>query len=353
MARLRHQAYRDAGNAGAHLGGDPGSIAGVTAEKRAEPKVGGDHAVGHSTLRGIALKIVSVAVFVGMSTCIKAAGTVPAGQIVFFRSFFAIFPIIAFLAFRGKLGTAFTTKRPFNHVARGVVGVGAMGLGFFALTRLPLPEAITLNYAQPLLVVVFSSIFLGEAIRVYRWSAVAVGLVGVLIVSWPELTLLRSGAALGDQEVLGVIAALTAAAISAVAMLLVRNLVQTEKTATIVLWFSSTASVMSLLSLPFGWQALTSGQTALLVAAGFCGGLGQILMTAAYRHAEASVVAPFEYTSMILGVVVGYLVFGDVASLNMLVGGAIVVAAGIFIIWRERQLGLERTRTRKATPPQG
>ncbi|RUX93283.1 DMT family transporter, partial [Mesorhizobium sp. M7D.F.Ca.US.004.01.2.1] len=209
------------------------------------------------------------------------------------------------------------------------------------------------NYAQPLLVVVFSSIFLGEAIRVYRWSAVAVGLVGVLIISWPELTLLSSDEALDDQEVLGVMAALVAAAISAVAMLLVRNLVQSERTATIVLWFSVTASIMSLLSLPFGWQALTPLQAALLVAAGFCGGLGQILMTAAYRHAEASVVAPFEYTSMILGVVVGYLVFGDVATLNMLVGGLIVVAAGIFIIWRERQLGLERTRTRKASLPEG
>ncbi|MER9652623.1 DMT family transporter [Mesorhizobium sp. M0152] len=299
------------------------------------------------------LKIVSVAVFVCMSTCIKAAGTVPAGQIVFFRSFFAIFPIIGFLALKGNLGTAFSTKRPLNHIARGVVGVCAMGLGFFALTRLPLPEAITLNYAQPLLVVVFSSMFLGEAIRVYRWSAVAVGLVGVLIISWPELTLLSSHEALDDQEVLGVVAALVAAAISAVAMLLVRNLVQSERTATIVLWFSVTASAMALLSLPFGWQALTSVQAVLLVAAGFCGGLGQILMTSAYRHAEASVVAPFEYTSMILGVVVGYLVFGDIATLNTLAGGLIVVAAGIFIIWRERQLGLERTRTRKAAPPQG
>lgn len=312
-----------------------------------------DHPGGHNTLTGIMLKIVSVAVFVGMSSCIKAAGTVPAGQIVFFRSFFAIFPIIIFLAFQGKLGTAFSTKRPLNHIARGVVGVCAMGLGFFALTRLPLPEAITLNYAQPLLVVVFSSIFLGEAIRVYRWSAVAVGLVGVLVISWPELTLLSSGAALGDQEVLGVIAALVAAAISAVAMLLVRNLVQSEPTATIVLWFSVTASVLALLSLPFGWQALTPVQAGLLVVSGFCGGVAQILMTAAYRHAEASVVAPFEYTSMILGIAVGYLAFGDVPTVHMLIGGLIVVAAGIFIIWRERQLGLERARTRQATPPQG
>ncbi|RWC35506.1 MAG: DMT family transporter [Mesorhizobium sp.] len=299
------------------------------------------------------LKIVSVAVFVGMSSCIKAAGTLPAGQIVFFRSFFAIFPIVVFLAFQGKLGTAFSTKRPLNHIARGVVGVCAMGLGFFALTRLPLPEAITLNYAQPLLVVVFSSIFLGEAIRVYRWSAVAVGLLGVLVISWPELTLLGSGAALGDQEVLGVIAALVAAAISAVAMLLVRNLVQSEPTATIVLWFSVTASILALLSLPFGWQALTPVQAGLLIAAGFCGGVAQILMTAAYRHAEASVVAPFEYTSMLLGIVVGYLVFGDIPTVQMLIGGLIVVAAGIFIIWRERQLGLERARTRQAAPPQG
>jgi drug/metabolite transporter (DMT)-like permease len=325
----------------------------VTAGPGSPAVAASDHAVGHDTLTGITLKVMSVAVFVGMSTCIKAAGTVPAGQIVFFRSFFAIFPIIAFLAFKGKLATAFTTKRPFNHIARGVVGVCAMGLTFFALTRLPLPEAITLNYAQPLLVVVFSSIFLGEAIRVYRWSAVAVGLVGVLIISWPELTLLSSDEALDDQEVLGVVAALVAAAISAVAMLLVRNLVQSERTATIVLWFSVTASVMSLLSLPFGWQALTPLQVALLITAGFCGGLGQILMTSAYRHAEASVVAPFEYTSMILGVVVGYLVFGDIATINTLAGGLIVVAAGLFIIWRERQLGLERTRTRKAAPPEG
>jgi drug/metabolite transporter (DMT)-like permease len=312
-----------------------------------------DHPGGHNTLTGIMLKIVSVAVFVAMSSCIKAAGTVPAGQIVFFRSFFALFPIVVFLAFQGKLGTAFSTKRPLNHIARGVVGVCAMGLGFFALIRLPLPEAITLNYAQPLLVVVFSSIFLGEAIRVYRWSAVAVGLVGVLVTSWPELTLLGSGAALGDQEVLGVIAALVAAAISAVAMLLVRNLVQSEPTATIVLWFSVTASILALLSLPFGWQALTPVQAGLLIAAGFCGGVAQILMTAAYRHAEASVVAPFEYTSMLLGIVVGYLAFGDVPTIHMLIGGLIVVAAGIFIIWRERQLGLERARTRQATPPQG
>jgi len=304
-------------------------------------------------LTAIALKITSVTVFVAMSSLIKAAGTVPAGQIVFFRSFFAIFPILIFLGFRRELGTAFATRRPLGHVARGVIGVASMGLTFFALTRLPLPDAITLNYAQPLLVVVFSSIFLGEAIRIYRWSAVAVGMIGVVIIAWPELTLLSSGSALGEEEVIGVMAALAGACSSAVAAILVRNLVHSERTATIVLWFSLMASLLSLLSLPFGWQALSLQQHVLLISAGFCGGFGQILMTSAYRHAEVSVVAPFEYVSMVVAIVVGYLAFGDIPTLYMLVGGLIVVGAGLFIILRERQLGLERAGVRKVTATQG
>ncbi|MGB3899847.1 MAG: DMT family transporter [Mesorhizobium sp.] len=304
-------------------------------------------------LTAIALKVMSVTIFVAMSSLIKAAGPLPAGQIVFYRSFFAIFPILFFLGFRHELHTALATKRPFGHVVRGLIGVCAMAFTFFALTRLPLPDAITLNYAQPLLVVVFSSIFLGETVRLYRWSAVVVGLVGVVIISWPELTLLTSGSALDDQEVLGVMAAFGGAGCSAIAAILVRNLVHSERTATIVLWFSLTASVLALLSLPFGWEMLSLTQSLLLIGAGFCGGIAQILMTSAYRHAEVSTVAPFEYTSMILAIVVGYVAFGDVPTLYMLVGGSIVVGAGIFIILRERQLGLERGKARKAVPLQG
>ncbi|WP_274629653.1 DMT family transporter [Arvimicrobium flavum] len=303
-------------------------------------------------LTGIALKVVSVAVFVGMSSFIKASGQVSAGQIVFFRSFFAMIPILAFLSYQRELRSAFATKRPLNHVARGVVGVTSMGLGFFALTRLPLPEAITLNYAQPLLVVVFSALFLGETVRAYRWTAVGVGLVGVLIVSWPKLSLFGAASGMGSEELAGVMAALGAAAVSAVAVLLVRNLVHTERTPTIVLWFSLTASTLALLSIPFGWERISWAQAALLIGAGFCGGIGQILMTEAYRYAEASTVAPFEYTSLILGLIVGYLVFGEAPTLHMLVGGAIVIGSGIFIIWRERQLGLQRAAARKVTPPQ-
>lgn len=311
----------------------------------------GSHHVS-SPLVGIGLKIVSVAFFVGMQTCIKASGQLPAGQIVFFRSFFAIIPIIIFLAYRKELGTALHTARPLSQIVRGLVGVSAMGLGFFALTRLPLPEAVTLGYAQPLLVVVFSALFLGEVIRTYRWSAVCVGLIGIAIISWPTLTLFRSGSALGDEEFIGVLAVLVSAAISAVAVLLVRDLVRTERAATIVLWFSLTASGMALFSIPFGWQAMNTPQVLLLIMSGIFGGLGQILMTTAYRHAEASTVAPFEYTSMILAITIGYLAFGNIPTLYTLVGGTIVIGAGVFIVWRERQLGIERQAVVKATTPE-
>lgn len=302
-------------------------------------------------LMGIALKVISVSVFVMMSSLIKSAGMVPSGQIVFFRSFFAIFPIIAMLAWRRELATAFRTTHPVSHIMRGLVGVTAMGLGFFALTRLPLPDAITLNYAQPLIVVVLSAIFMGEVVRIYRWSAVAVGFVGVIIIAWPKLTLLTGDAGLEAAQAVGVIAALCGATGSAVAMLLVRRLVQTEKTATIVLWFSVTATVLSLFTIPFGWADLSREQYLALAGAGICGGVAQILMTECYRHAELSTIAPFEYTSMLLAIVIGYFAFGDVPTLYTLVGGMIVIGAGLFIIWRERRLGLKRVAARRFVPP--
>jgi drug/metabolite transporter (DMT)-like permease len=310
------------------------------------------HGSASNPLVGIGLKIVSVAIFVAMASFIKAAGQLPAGQIVFFRSFFAILPVVLYLAYRGELRAAVYTTRPLAHIVRGLVGVSSMGLGFFALTRLPLPEAVTINYAQPLLVVVFSALFLGEVIRAYRWSAVAVGLVGVLIVSWPKLSLFGGVSAVDGDELAGVVAALVAASLSAIVMLQIRSLVRTEKSAVIVIWFSLTASAVGLLSIPFGWAQVSAWQAVFLVSAGICGGVAQIFMTEAYRHAEASTVAPFEYTSILLAIVVGYLAFGDKPTIHIVVGGAIVIGAGIFIVWRERQLGIERRRAREASTPQ-
>lgn len=305
-----------------------------------------------SPMIGIALKVASVTVFVTMSTLIKASGEgMPPGQIVFFRSAFAMVPILAFLAVRGQLVSAWHTANPLSHVRRGLVGVMAMGFGFYGIMQLPLPDAIAIGYAMPLLTVVFAALFLGETVRIFRWSAVAVGLGGVLIITWPRLSLFGEG--FGSSEALGALAVLASATLGATAMILVRKLVLTEKTPTIVLYFSLTATVLSLGSLPFGWIMPDKQTLVLMALAGFCGGLGQILLTQSYRHADVSTIAPFEYTSIVLGILIGYFIFSDVPSWTMLLGTTIVVGAGLFVILREHALGLERRAQRKLVTPQG
>ncbi|RUT35227.1 DMT family transporter [Arsenicitalea aurantiaca] len=302
---------------------------------------------------GIGLKIASVGIFLVMSSLLKAADDVPPGQLVFFRSLFAILPIIVFLVYRRELMAGLKTARPMGHLWRGLIGVCGMGCGFYALTRLPLPEAVAINYAMPLLIVVFSAIFLGEVVRLYRWSAVLIGLIGVAIIIWPRLSIFSGGITDASGATAGAIAALGGALFGAIAMLLVRNLVHTERSATIVLYFSVTCTAISLATIPFGWVWPTPQQAALLIGAGIAGGIAQVLLTECYRYADMSVIAPFEYTSMLLSIGIGYLFFGEVPTIQMLVGGVIVVAAGIFIILREHQLGLERGRARRVTTPQG
>jgi drug/metabolite transporter (DMT)-like permease len=305
-----------------------------------------------SPLMGILLKILSVIVFLVMAACIKLAGEgIATGEITFFRSLFAIVPIVIYLGWRGQLGTAFRTKSIWGQILRGFVGIIAMTLSFYGLVRLPLPDAIAIGYAMPLFSVIFAALFLKEVLRVYRISAVVIGLAGVLIISWPDLTLVEQGD--GSEAALAAFALIGSAILGAIAMILVRRLVRTETSPTIVLYFSVTASIFSLFSLPFGWPPINYQQAALLIFAGFCGGVAQILLTESYRHAEVSVIAPFEYVSIVFGLIVSYFLFGDVPEPLMLIGTAIVIGSGIFIIYRERQLGLERKSMRRLVTPQG
>jgi drug/metabolite transporter (DMT)-like permease len=302
-------------------------------------------------LRGIGLKIASVVVFIVMSALIKATSQhVPAGQAVFFRSFFAIPVIVVWLYLRRELHHGVGTSNYLGHFWRGLMGVTSMGLGFASLAYLPLPEVTAIGYAAPLLTVVFAAMFLSEKVGLWRLGAVGLGLVGVLIVVSPRLSV---GANASHAQTLGAMLVLGGAVFSALAQVFVRKLVQTERTATIVFWFSFNAAALSLVTLPFGWVIPTPGEAGLLVLAGLLGGVGQILLTSSYRHADASVVAPFEYASILFALGIGFFIFDEAPTLTMLAGAALVVLAGILIIWRERQLGKDRTQQRKAMTPQG
>jgi drug/metabolite transporter (DMT)-like permease len=303
-------------------------------------------------MRGIFYKICSVVMFILMASLIKAtADHVPPGEAVFFRSFFAMPVIIAWLAMRGELQTGLKASAPMGHIWRGVVGTMAMGLGFAGLAYLPLPEVTAIGYAAPLLTVIFAAMFLGEDVRLFRISAVVMGLIGVSIVLSPRLTVMPEPG--NDAATLGALLVLGGAVFAALAQVFVRKLVLKETTAAIVFYFSLTATVLSLATIPFGWVIPAPREAGLLVMCGLLGGIGQIMLTSCYREADASVVAPFDYASMLFALAIGYWVFDEVPTLTMLIGATIVVAAGVLIIWRERKLGLERAKQRKAMTPQG
>ena len=304
-------------------------------------------------LTGILLKIASVCVMMGMSSFIKASDGVPAGEIVFFRSFFAIFPIVLYLGWKGELAGALQTSNLGGHAVRALVGVTSMGLSFYGLTKLPLPEAVSIGYGAPLLTVVLGAFLLHETVRLYRWSAVVVGMAGVLTITVPQLTLFSEPGTTNPVAAWGALATLTSTVFTAFAMIQVRRLVRTERTPTIVIYFSTTAALLGLLTIPFGWVVPSGRETLFLVLAGFFGGVGQILLTQCYRYADTSTIAPFEYTSMLLSLAIGFFIFGETPTASTLIGAAIVIAAGTFIIYREHRLGLERARVRKVMTPQG
>jgi len=287
-----------------------------------------------------------------MAAMIKAAtDEVPAGEAVFFRSLFALPIILAWVWQTGEIREALIPKNFLGHVWRGLFGTSAMALTFGGLALLPLPEVTAIGYATPIFTVILAAIMLGERIRLIRIGAVGLGLVGVMIVLWPRLSL--DADMLGTAGSIGAIMVLGASILRAVVQIHIRTLVRTEHTAAIVFYFSLTATVLSLFSLPFGWIIPSSTDLALLIGAGLIGGLAQILVTTSYRFGAASMLAPFDYASLIFAALIGYVIFNELPTLTMVAGAALVVLGGVLIIWRERQLGLERRRARSVTDPKG
>jgi drug/metabolite transporter (DMT)-like permease len=300
-------------------------------------------------LLGISLKLVSALSFTLMSTTIKHVGQeFPTGQIVFFRSFFALVPLILWLSLRGEFPAAVRTRNVVGHLRRGLIGSGGMFFGFTALGLLPLTDAIAIGYAAPLITVVLASIFLKETVRLYRWSAVAIGLAGVLIMLAPHLGQGSANLSAGTQAT-GALFALLGATCAAGATIEVRRLLESETTGAIVFYFSILTTLFGLATIMLGWRQPSWTEAGLLAMAGILGGIGQILMTQSFRYADASLIAPFEYATMIFAVVLGILVFDQWPTLAVLLGGSIVAASGVFVVWRERQLGLARQRAAEAS----
>jgi drug/metabolite transporter (DMT)-like permease len=303
--------------------------------------------------KGIALKLISALLFVAMSALVRKLGDVaPVGQMVFFRSAFAILPVVVIYALRGELRSAVRTGRPLGQRGRGTLSVGGMFTNFSALTRLPLADATAISFASPLIIVALAAIVLKERVRIYRWSAVLIGFAGVIIMLIPHFEPSHYAAAgAATTAAVGSVFALTSAVCNAGTVIQTRRLTQTETTSSIVFYFSLICAIAGALTLPFAWHSPTTRELAALIALGILGGLAHIFLTESYRYAPTSVVAPFDYSAMLWAVLLGYWFFGELPDKLVYLGASIVTAAGLFVIWRERQLGLKRA-TDAEGPPQ-
>ncbi len=300
----------------------------------------------HRPMLAVGLKLSALTLFTTMAAVVKAmSDDFPPGELVFFRSFFAIPVILIWLISRGELTQGFVVKRPMGHFWRGVLGTSAMALTFTGLSLLPLPEVTAIGYATPIFTLILAAVILGERIRLIRIGAVAIGLLGVLVMIWPRL----GSTQLEVTATIGALCVLAATVARAFVQIHIRQLVKVDHPAAIVFYFSMTATLLSLLTAFWGWTMPTPKQALILVSMGLIGGVAQIFVTSAYRFGQASMLAPYDYTTMLIALIISYVWFDELPTLAILLGAALVIAGNVVVIWREHQLGLERGKARSLT----
>lgn len=277
-------------------------------------------------LFGIASMVIAVGIFSIMDAIIKLLAPVyPTVQIVFFRNLFAFLPLGFYLGATGSKLQALRTKRLGGHFLRASYGFVAMCLFFYCYGIMPLVDVIAIGFTAPIFMTILSIWLLKEQVRLHRWSAVIIGFIGMLIMVQP------GEAGFGWPAFL----ALAATLCYALAIVQVRLLSQTEASGTIVFYVTLFATLVSGLILPFVWVAPGLWDFGWLVLIGILGGLGQILLTSAFRFAPVAVIAPFDYMALLWGGLLGWLFWNEVPRIETLIGAAIVIFSGLYILHRE------------------
>ena len=287
-----------------------------------------------SDLHGIALRIGATMFFTLMTVCVKwLADTVPLGQVVFYRSAFALIPLVIYLVATGDFPRGLATRRPMAHVLRCALGCAAMFASFASLRYLPLAHASVIGYLAPILAVLLARALLGEIVNRTRWASVMFGFLGVLVLVIPEAT----GVQVDPGYLLGIGLALTMAIFTAGAKIQIRSLALTENAGAIALYFALTCALAGLATAPLGWVSPTPEQLLYLIGAGAAGGIAHIMMTLALKHSEVSKLAPFEYLALIFAVIADALFFGVIPGIAFYLAAACIVMATLIVVAGDRR----------------
>jgi drug/metabolite transporter (DMT)-like permease len=293
-------------------------------------------------VRGIRLRVVSISCFALMAAMAKLANSHGAStlEIMFYRNGMAL-PVVIAVLLAGPGLRSVRTSRPWAHLSRCGIGIVSMLMTFQGLAMLPLADANAISFSAPLFATLLSALILAEPVNRHRWAAIAIGLVGVLIVMRPG----------GHHAPLaGLLMALGGAFSSALVTITIRQIGATEPATTTVFWFTLAGTIATALAMPFAAQAHDGLTWAALMMTGLAGGAAQVAMTSSLRHAPVSVVAPFDYLSLPWSIFYGWLLFSTAPSLTTLAGASLIVASGLYTVHRERKLHLAGNAA-KATPP--
>jgi drug/metabolite transporter (DMT)-like permease len=245
-------------------------------------------------------------------------------QVLAIRSWIIISIIFIFLLARGEL-KALKTLRPVAHGVRGTLGFAAPFCFFLALKRLPLADATVVFFASTFILTALSALLFKERVGVHRWGAVVIGFCGVLVAVNPD----------GSGELSAYLLVLCAAFIYALLLLSGKQLSQQDSVISLVFSFNLMIGLVGTLLLPLVWVSVSWPVVGMFILLAFLAICGHYLLTTAFSKAQVSAIAPFEYTSLVWATLVGYLFWLDIPSLQVWIGGSIIIASGLYVIHRE------------------
>ena len=273
---------------------------------------------------GFFYMFISVCAFSLMDVIVKWSDEYPVGEVLFFRGFFGIIPLL-FLIPKDRYFDFYRTNRPMLHLKRCLAGLIALMSIFIALRNLPLATVVSISFAAPIFTTIFSIFLLNEKVGFYRWLAVFVGFIGIIVISEPGFS------SLNLYYIYPIIFCL---GLSYVAIA-IRQLSTTEPVWLIALNFSIVITLASLFTIPFGWVMPSAQDLVLLSMIGFLGGFANLWLSQSFKLSEVSLVSPLKYLALVFGIIFGYLIWDEIPTIKTLLGALLVVASSLIILRRE------------------
>ena len=267
---------------------------------------------------------ISICAFSLMDIIVKWSVDYPIGQVLFFRGFFGII-FYFFIIPRERLHDFYKTKRPGLHFLRCIAGLIAIIAIFIALRKLPLATVVSISFAAPIFTTIFSIFLLSEKVGIYRWLAVLVGFIGILIITEPGIS---------NLNIYYIFPIIFCLGLSYVAITL-RQLSTTEPVWLISLFFSIAITFLSFLTLPFGWVMPSFNHFLILSLVGIFGGVSNLWLSQSYKYSEVSLVTPLKYLTLVFAIIFGYFIWDEIPTIKTLIGALLVIVSTLIIFRRE------------------